>query len=159
MILETILIRLFCNSLRPSIRTQAKQNGCHKNSWEQAFKKAITANAKAAFNLLSRVQEMEVCCSWGYQSSPKADKRTKKKVFNWNFSSSQKPKPQLFQCSKNTKTLNKPWKDHRNNRRNTKNFCDYGLYSPKLLGSTLATGVNKNNSFTWNNCNCNRLLK
>ena len=30
---ELILIRLFSDSLKPSIRAQAKQKGCWKNTW------------------------------------------------------------------------------------------------------------------------------
>ena len=33
-ILEPVLICLFCNNLRPSIRTQAKQDSYWKNTWE-----------------------------------------------------------------------------------------------------------------------------
>ena len=48
---EPILIHLFCDSLRSSIRAQAKQEGCWKDTWDQAIKKAIMAEAKAALNL------------------------------------------------------------------------------------------------------------
>ena len=50
-ILEPVLIHLFRDGLRPSIRTQAKQKGRQKDTWDQAIKKAITAKAKAALNL------------------------------------------------------------------------------------------------------------
>ena len=51
-ILEPVLIRLFRDSLRPSIRAQAKQKGRQKDTWDQVMRKAITAKAKAALNLL-----------------------------------------------------------------------------------------------------------
>ena len=50
---EPVLIRLFRNGLRPSIRAQAEQEGRRKDTWDQAIKKAITAEAKAALNLPS----------------------------------------------------------------------------------------------------------
>ena len=51
-ILEPVLIRLFHDGLRPSIRAQAEQKGRQKDTWDQAIKKGITAEAKAALNLL-----------------------------------------------------------------------------------------------------------
>ena len=51
-ILEPVLIRLFRDGLKPSIRAQAKQKVCQNDTWDQAIKKAITAEAKAALNLL-----------------------------------------------------------------------------------------------------------
>ena len=51
-ILEPVLIFLFCDGLRSIICAQAEQEGCQKDIWDQAIKKAITAEAKAAQNLL-----------------------------------------------------------------------------------------------------------
>ena len=62
MISKPVLIHLFCNGLRPSIHTQAKQKGCHKDNWDQTIRKAITAEAKAALNLLSLVREIDAHC-------------------------------------------------------------------------------------------------
>ena len=53
MISKPVLIRLFCDGLRPSIYAQAKQEGCQKDTWNQAIKKTITAEAKATLNLPS----------------------------------------------------------------------------------------------------------
>lgn len=50
-ILEPVLIRLFCDELRLSIHTQAKHQDCWKNTWDQGIRKAITAKVKAALNL------------------------------------------------------------------------------------------------------------
>ena len=50
---EPVLIRLFRDGLKPSIRAQAEQEGRRKDTWDQAIKKAITAEAKAALNLPS----------------------------------------------------------------------------------------------------------
>ena len=80
MILKPVLIRLFRNSLWPSIRAQAKQDSYQKNTWEQVIKKAIIVEAKATLNLPSWVQEIDVCCPRSNQSSFKADKYTKEKV-------------------------------------------------------------------------------
>ena len=33
-ILKPVLIRLFCNSLEPSIYFQTNQDGCRKDTWE-----------------------------------------------------------------------------------------------------------------------------
>ena len=53
MISELVLIRLFSDGLKPSIRAQAEEEGRQKDTWDQAIKNAITAEAKAALNLLS----------------------------------------------------------------------------------------------------------
>ena len=48
--LEPALIRLLRNGLKPFIRAQAKQKGRQKDTWNQAIKKVITAEAKATLN-------------------------------------------------------------------------------------------------------------
>ena len=73
-ILERVLIRLFRDGLRPSIRAQAKQKGCWKDTWDQAIKKAIMAKAKAALNLLLWVREMDACYLQGHRSALKPTK-------------------------------------------------------------------------------------
>ena len=70
-ILELVLICLFCNGLRPSIRAQAEQKGCQKDTWDQAIKKAITAEAKTALNLFWGVQEIDACYLRGHRSASK----------------------------------------------------------------------------------------
>ena len=45
---EPVLIYLFCNGLRPSICAQAKQEVWQKDTWNQAIKKAIAIENKAA---------------------------------------------------------------------------------------------------------------
>ena len=70
-ILEPVLIRLFRNGLRPSIRIQAEQKDCQKDTWDQAIKKAITAEAKAALNLPLWVREIDACCLQGHRSASK----------------------------------------------------------------------------------------
>ena len=59
---EPVLIRLFRNALRPSIRAHAKQKDCQKDIWDQAIKKVITATAKAALNLPLWVCKMDFYC-------------------------------------------------------------------------------------------------
>ena len=78
---KPVLIRLFRNSLQPFIYAQAKQDGRQKDIWKQAIKKAITAEAKATFNFLSWIWEIDARCPQGHWSSPQGDKRTKEKVF------------------------------------------------------------------------------
>ena len=59
---KPVLICLFCDGLRSSIPAQAKQKGCWKDTWDQAIKKAIIVEAKAALNLFLWVREMDACC-------------------------------------------------------------------------------------------------
>ena len=69
MILEPVLIHMFCNGLRPSIRAQAKQNSRQKDTWDQTSKKAITAEAKAALNLFLWVCQIDARCPQGHNSA------------------------------------------------------------------------------------------
>ena len=151
MILEPVLIRLFRDGVRPSIRAQAKQDDYQNNTLEQAIKKAITAEAKAILNLPSWVWEMDACRPRCHQSFLKVDKRTKEKVSNQNSFRFQEPGPQPLQRFKNTKTSDRPWKDHKNNRRNRRGHCNCGLCSLRPLNSIPATGVNTTNFLAHNN--------
>ena len=71
---EPVLICLFRNGCRLSIRAQAKQEDCRKGTWDQAIKKAIAVEAKAALNLPLWVREMDACCLRGHRSVSKATK-------------------------------------------------------------------------------------
>ena len=70
-ILESVLIRLFRDGLRPSIRAPIEQEGRRKDIWDLPIRKAITAEVKAALNLSFWVREMDVCCFRGQRSAPK----------------------------------------------------------------------------------------
>ena len=68
---EPVLIRLFCDGLRLSIRAQAEKKDCQKKTWNQAIRKAITAKIQAALNLLFWVCEMDARCPQGHYSTSK----------------------------------------------------------------------------------------
>ena len=70
-ILEPVLILLFYNGLRPSICAQTEQEGRQKNTWDEAIKKAITAEAKAALNVPLWVREMDARCPQSHHSASK----------------------------------------------------------------------------------------
>ena len=71
---EPVLICLFHNGLKLFIRTQAKQEGRWKDTWDQAIKKDIMAEAKAALNFSLLVCKMDACCCWGHRSLLKPTK-------------------------------------------------------------------------------------
>ena len=60
-ILEPVLISLFRNGLKPSIRAQAKQKDHQKDTWDWTITKTIIVEAKAALNLPFWVCEMDAC--------------------------------------------------------------------------------------------------
>ena len=64
---EPVLMHLFRNGLRPSIRAQGEQKGCQKDTWDQAIKKAIMAEAKATLHLPLWVREIDVYCPKGHR--------------------------------------------------------------------------------------------
>ena len=115
------------------------------------MKKALIAEVKNALNFLIWIWKIDACCPRSYQSSLKADKYTKEKVFNRNFSISQKPRSQPLYCSKNIKTFDRLWKDYRNNSSNRRGCCNCSLCNVKPQGSTPTTGINTTNFSAWNN--------
>ena len=102
---------------------------------------------------------MDAYCLWCHQSSAKADKCIKEKVFNQNFSKSQDSRFQPPQGSENIKTSDRSHKDHRNNKYNRNGYCNYGFCGLKSASFTLATRVNTTNTSARNAWNCNRLSK
>ena len=102
---------------------------------------------------------MDACCLWCHQSSAKADKCTKEKVFNQNFSKSQDSRFQPPQGSKNIKTLDRSPKNNRNNKQNRNNYCDYGFCGLKPASFIPATRVNITNTSARNAWNRDRLSK
>ena len=156
---QPVLIRLFHNGLRPSIRAQAKQNGRQNDIWKPAIKKPITTEAKTTLNLPSWVQKIDVCYPRSHWSSFKADKCIKKKMSNQNSSRSQELRAQPPQRFQNIKTWDRPWKDHKNNKRNKRGRCDCDFYGPRPPDSTPTTGINTTDFLAWNHQNHDRPLK
>ena len=113
---EPVLIRLFRNGVRPSIRAQAKQKGCQKDTWDQAINQAIIVEAKAALNLPSWIREMDACYPQGHRSASKTTED-----HTWDRSSllfrPQKAQAMLPHRSEPTKT-ERPRRDHQKGRRN-----------------------------------------
>ena len=110
-ILEPVLIRLFCNSLRPYIRAQAKQKDCQKNTWDQGIKKAITAEAKAALNLLLSVCEMDARYPRSHRSTLKPTKNHNRDQNSLQFYP-QEAQTMPSHCSEQAETLGRPRPDH-----------------------------------------------
>ena len=153
---EPILIRLFCDGLRPSICAQAKQKSCQKDTWDQAIKKAITAEAKAALNLLLLIRKMDACCPQGYHSASKPTKDHTKDQGSLLFC------PQEAQTmpphrSERFETPERPRRDHQKGRYN-RNCRNCGPRGSRLRGSTPANGVNTTKTPAWNECGCNQLV-
>ena len=59
---EEVLICHFCDGLRPSIQAQTDEQGRDLDTWEEAIKKTIDAEAKAARQLQSLMKEMDNRC-------------------------------------------------------------------------------------------------
>ena len=139
MISEPVLIRLFCNSLRSSIRAQTKQKICQKDNWKQTIRKAITTKAKAALNLPFWVRKMDACCPRGHRSASKPIEDHTRDQSSLLFRS-HKARAMLPHHSKPTKTK-KPCRDHQNGKRN-RNCCNCDPCSSRSQDSTSVTGVN-----------------
>ena len=150
MISEPVLIRLFCDGLRPSIHAQAKQKSCQKDTWDQTIKKIITAKAKAALNLFLWVYEIDVCCPRGYCSASKPVKDHTRNQDSLSFCP-QEAQTMPLHCSKRAKTLERPRRNHQKSR-HKKNCRNCGLRSSRPQGSTLATEVNTTKTLAQNDC-------
>ena len=154
MISEPILIRLFCGSLRPSIRSQAKQESRQKNLWDQAIQKAITAKAKAALNLPLLVREMDSCCSRGHRSALKPTKDHTRDRGSFSFHP-QKAQTMPLYCFKQVETSERSNRDHQKGRHD-RNCCDRGPRGFRPQGSTSATRVNTTKILARNDCGRNQ---
>ena len=110
MILEPVLICLFRNGLRLFIHAQAKQKGCQKDTWDQAIRKTIMAEAKAALKLPSWVCKMDACYSQGHRSASKPTKDYTRDRGSLLFRP-HKARAMLPHCSKFTETK-RPCRDH-----------------------------------------------
>ena len=133
-ILEPVLIRLFRDDLRPFIRAQAKQEGRQKDTWDQAIKKAITAEAKAALNLPLWVREIDARCPQGHRSALKPTKNHTRDRGSLPF------RPQEAQTmpphrSERAETLERPCRDHQKGRHD-RNCRNCGPRGSRLQGST-----------------------
>ena len=152
MISEPVFIRLFRNGLRSSICALAKQKGCQKDTWDQAIKKAITAEAKAALNLPLWVHEMDARCPWGYRCTSKTTKDYTRDQGSLLFRL-QEVRAMPPHCSKPTKTK-RPCRDDQKGRRN-RNCRNCGSYGSRPQGSTSATRVNTTKTLAQNDCDRN----
>ena len=152
-ILEPVLIRLFRDGLGPSIRAQAKQEGREKDTWDQAIKKAITAEANATLNLLSWVREIDARCRRGHRSAskPTEDHTMDRSPLPFRPQEAQTMPPH---CSKRAETLERPCRNHQKDRHN-RNCCNCSPRGSRPPGSTPATGVNATETSAQNDCGRN----
>ena len=90
---------------------------------------------------------------------PRRKSAPRKKSLTKTFSGLKSLDSSLPNAPKNIQTLDKSWKDHRNNKRNRRGCHNYGPCGLKLPGSTPATEVNMINFSTGKNGNCNRQSK
>ena len=148
LISELVLIRLFRNGLRPSIRAQAQQKGCWKDTWDQTIKKVITAEAKAALNLPLSVHEMDAHYHQGHRSASKPTKDHNKDQSSFPFHP-QEAQTMPLHCSKQAETLDRPRRDHQNGKHD-RNCCNRGPCDFKPQGSTPATEVNTTKTLAQN---------
>ena len=137
---EPVLIHLFRDGLRPCIRAQAKQESCQKDTWDQAIKKAIAAEAKAALKLALWVLEMDACCPQGHRSASKPTKdHTKDRgSLSFRLQEAQTMPPHRFERAE---TLDRPRRDYQKDGHN-RNCCDCGPCGSRPQGSTPGTRVN-----------------
>ena len=139
-ILEAVLIRLFRDSLKPSICTQARQKGRQKDTWDQAMKNAITPEAKAALNLLLWVREMDACCPQDHCSAlkPTEDHTRDQGSLPFRPQEAQTMPPHRSERVETSERLRRDYQKGRHDR----NCRNRGPRGSRPQGSTPATGVN-----------------
>ena len=151
---EPVVIRLFRDGLRRSIRAQAEQEGRQKDTWDQAIKKAITAEAKAALNLLLWVREIDACWLQGHRSASKPTENHTRDRGSLLFRL-QEARIMHLHCCKQAKTSERPRQDHQKSRQN-RNRHNCGPYGSRPQGSTPAIEVNTTETPAQNNCGCDQ---
>ena len=68
------MIRCFREGLRPSIRAQLDARGRDLDSWEEAVKKAVNAEAKAMLQSSASTRDMDLRCPRGNRPAKKEDR-------------------------------------------------------------------------------------
>ena len=156
MISKPVLIRLFLNGLRPSIRVQAKQEGCRKNTCNQVIKKVITAEAKAALNLSLLVREIDVCCPRSYHFALKHTKDYTRERSSLPFRSHKARV--MFLHRSGPIEIERPRRDHQKDMHD-RNCRIHGSCVFRPQGSTPATGVNTTETLAQNDCGPDQLAR
>ena len=137
---EPVLICLFRNGLRPSIRAQAEQKDHWKDTWDQAIKKAITTKTKAALKLPLWVREMDACCPQSHCFVSKPIKGYIRDQGSLPFCP-QEARTILPYCFEQAKTLERLRRDHQKDRHDKKR-CHCSPRGSRPQGSIPSTEVN-----------------
>ena len=132
---EEVLICYFCNGLKPSIWAQTDAQGQNLDTWEEAIKKVIDAEAKVARQPQSLIKEMHNCCLQGHRPT-KTDKPAKEpKDTNKNSFRPLELKTQASQHFEDADTFkNNARKDKKEYKRRDKQDRQYWEWEQK--GST-----------------------
>ena len=147
---EEVLICYFRDGLRLFIQAQTDEQGQDLDTWKEAIKKAINAEAKAACQPQSLIKEMDNCYSWGHRPTKNDELARELRDTDKNSSRPQKSKTQALQRSENADTSEKVWKEKKKNNQSNKRDCR------AQEDSTLATRVNTKTSVGGNSGKKNR---
>ena len=137
---EEVLICYFCDGLRPSIRAQTNKRVQDLDTWEEAIKKTIDAEAKAACQPQSLRKEMDNRCPQCHWPTKTDEPAREPSDTDNNSFRPQESKTQALQRSENADTSEKAWKEKKKN--DQRNKRDRRAQE----GSTLATGINTKTS-------------
>ena len=121
---KLVLICLFHDGFRPSIRARTEQKGRQKDTWDQVIQKAITAEAKAALNLLFWLCEINACYPRDYHSDSKPTKDQTRDQGSLSFRP-QEAQTMPAHCSERAETSKRLRRDHQKGRHN-RNCCNCG---------------------------------
>ena len=137
---EKVLICYFYDGLRPSIQAQTDERGQDLDIWEEAIKKAINVETKAARQPQSLMNEIDNCYLWGHRPIKTDEFAKKPKDTNKNSSRPPKLNAQAPQRSENADTSEKAWKEKKKNDQRNRRDCR------AQKSSTPAIGVNTKTS-------------
>ena len=134
---EETMIRYFREGLRPSVRAQLDTRGRNHDSWEEAVKKAVNAEAKALLQSSSSIRNMDSRCPRGNRPARKEEKDSGGKNKSTDSPSADTPSGKQSSSTQQTSSAKKD-QDHQqggSRRREGQQRQGRGHDSP-------ATGVN-----------------
>ena len=112
---KEIMIRYFREGLRPSIQAQLDARGRDLDSWKEAVKKAVKAEAKASLQSPASTCNMDSRCFWGNKPAKREKKDSKNKFTDSTpaNTSSEKLSSSIQQTSSPHPKRGGPWRGRR----------------------------------------------
>ena len=149
------MIRFFRKGLKPSIRAQLDARGRDLDSWEEAVKKAVNAEAKTMLQSSASIRDIDSRCPRGNRPAKKEDKNSSGK--NKSTDSPSADTSSGKQSSSTQQTSSNPKKDRGPRRRGGRGGQGRSPDSPATGVNVVPTKEGKDRDMSKVECyNCHR---